>query len=59
MKIGYACVSTDEQNPDLQLDAPLKAGCKRIYTDKGQDGAKRSRSQLDKCLADLKPESAS
>lgn len=55
MKIGYARVSTDEQNTDLQLDALKRAGCRRIYTDKGQGGAKRSRPQLDKCLADLKP----
>lgn len=55
MKIGYARVSTDDQNPDLQLDALKGAGCDRIYTDKGQGGAKRSRPQLDKCLADLKP----
>lgn len=55
MKIGYARVSTDDQNTDLQLDALKRAGCRRIYTDKGQGGAKRSRPQLDKCLADLKP----
>lgn len=55
MKIGYARVSTDDQNTDLQLDALKLAGCGRIYTDKGQSGAKRSRPQLDKCLADLKP----
>jgi DNA invertase Pin-like site-specific DNA recombinase len=55
MKIGYARVSTDDQNTDLQLDALKRAGCGRIYTDKGQGGAKRSRPQLDKCLADLKP----
>jgi hypothetical protein len=55
MKVGYARVSTDDQNSDLQLDALKRAGCRRIYTDKGQGGAKRSRPQLDKCLSDLKP----
>lgn len=55
MKIGYARVSTDDQNPDLQLDALKRAVCCRIYTDQGQGGAKRSRPQLDKRLADLKP----
>ena len=55
MKLGYARVSTDDQNPALQLDALKAAGCERIYTDKGQGGAKRSRPQLNKCLAALKP----
>ena len=55
MKLGYARVSTDEQNPGLQQEALKAAGCERIYTDRGQGGATRSRPQLDKCLAALQP----
>jgi DNA invertase Pin-like site-specific DNA recombinase len=53
MKIGYCRVSTKEQNPDLQLRALKKAGCKTIYTDK-ESGALRKRTYLDRCLKELK-----
>jgi DNA invertase Pin-like site-specific DNA recombinase len=33
MKIGYARVSTDDQNPALQIAALKRAECKRIFTD--------------------------
>src|SRR5438132_9295738 len=53
MKIGYCRVSTKEQNPDLQLRALKKAGCKTIYTDRGS-GAFRKRTYLERCLKELK-----
>lgn len=49
MLIGYARVSTQEQNLDLQKDALLHAGCKRIFTDVAS-GAKSSRTGLDEAI---------
>jgi DNA invertase Pin-like site-specific DNA recombinase len=49
MKIGYARVSTDDQNPDLQLAALKAAGCEKTYTDKAS-GANVKRPELAKCL---------
>ena len=33
MRIGYARVSTADQNPDLQEDELQKAGCEKIFRD--------------------------
>lgn len=51
--IGYAKVSTLEQNLDLQEDALKAAGCKKIYTDK-TGGAKAERPGLGRALADVR-----
>src|SRR5437899_7292972 len=53
MKIGYCRVSTDDQNPDLQLTALKRAGCKKVFTDKAT-GAHIKRPELAKCLKSLK-----
>ncbi len=45
MKIGYARVSTLEQNLDLQTDALSKAGCEKLFTDRAS-GAKDDRQGL-------------
>lgn len=53
--IGYARVSTQEQELQLQLDALEKAGCTKpqIFVDK-ISGAKTQRPGLDECLSTLK-----
>ncbi len=45
MKIGYARISTAEQNLDLQADALEKAGCEKIFHDTAS-GAKDEREGL-------------
>ena len=49
--LGYARVSTDEQNVTLQLNALKAAGCTEIFTDEGVSGGLRSRPGLDELLA--------
>ena len=51
MKIGYARVSTDDQNLDLQLDALTRAGCKQVFTDHGVSGAIIQREGLSQAIA--------
>jgi DNA invertase Pin-like site-specific DNA recombinase len=52
MNIGYCRISTDDQNPDLQLTALKRAGCTRIFSDTAT-GAHVKRPQLTRCLASL------
>ena len=53
MLIGYARVSTQEQNLDLQKDALQRAGCEKIYADVAT-GSKSSRPGLDEALSYLR-----
>lgn len=53
MDVGYARVSTGEQNLDLQLDALKKAGCEQLFHDE-MSGAKAERPGLTKVLQFLR-----
>ncbi|MBU0910715.1 MAG: recombinase family protein [Proteobacteria bacterium] len=49
MLIGYARVSTLDQNPQMQTDALEAAGCEKIFTEK-LSGSKGERPQLNAAL---------
>ena len=49
MLIGYARVSTQDQNLNLQIDALTKAGCKKLFDDK-ISGSSKERLGLTKAL---------
>jgi DNA invertase Pin-like site-specific DNA recombinase len=49
MRLGYARVSTREQNPDHQLDALQAAGCDKVFCDKAS-GKLASRPEWDRLL---------
>ena len=50
MKIGYARVSTEDQNMNLQIDALRAAGCVHIFTDFGVSGKGFDRPGLKEAL---------
>ena len=52
--IGYARVSTEDQELRLQLDALEQAGCTNIWQEK-RSATRGKRPELDKAIADLMP----
>src|SRR6266516_609729 len=54
-KIGYARVSTRDQQPQAQLDALQRAGCARVFVDHGASGRLARRPELDRALDYLRP----
>tara|TARA_R110002073_G_scaffold107172_5_gene241685 strand:- start:11306 stop:11869 length:564 start_codon:yes stop_codon:yes gene_type:complete len=55
MKVGYARVSTVDQNLDLQISALEKAGCGVIYRDEGVSAIAPERPALKAALNRLRP----
>ena len=53
MRIGYARVSTRDQNLEMQFDALAKAACPRIFTDK-LSGTQDDRPGLKEALSHLR-----
>ena len=54
MKVGYARVSTADQNLDLQIDALKAAQCETIYKDDGISAVASERPEFSAALARLK-----
>ncbi|MEI8571234.1 recombinase family protein [Methylomonas sp. LW13] len=49
MLIGYARVSSQDQNPDLQLDALEKAGCEQVFVEKVSGSGIKVRPEWESC----------
>jgi len=53
MRIGYARVSTQDQNQELQLDALNSASCEQVFHEKAS-GKSMERAELETCLKVLR-----
>lgn len=53
MIIGYARVSTLDQNSELQIDALQLAGCEKLFIEH-KTGSNRDRPELNRCLDTLR-----
>ncbi|MGG7666041.1 recombinase family protein [Dyadobacter sp. BHUBP1] len=54
IKLGYARVSTQEQNLDMQLDALRGEGCKQVFTDK-VSGIRSSKPNFERLMEYARP----
>lgn len=52
--VGYARVSTTDQDHAIQVDRLTAAGCSRIFSEKKSGTSKDGRTALDECLAYLR-----
>ena len=59
MLIGYARVSTLDQNLDRQRDALTKAGCERLFEEKKSGKAGTKHPEFEAALAYLWPRTCS
>ena len=53
MLVGYARVSTQDQKPELQLDALKAAGCEEIFVEKAS-GAQRERPEMQAAIRHMR-----
>lgn len=54
MLIGYARVSSQDQNPDLQLDALRGAGCEQVFVEKVTGTGLKARPEWEACHRTLR-----
>lgn len=54
MLIGYARVSTQDQDNALQLDALVRLGCSVVFEEKGSGATRKGRKEFARCLASLR-----
>ncbi len=54
MLVGYARVSTEEKNLDMQLGALRQASCEKLFRDEMSE-AKAERPKLNEVLAFVRP----
>ena len=55
VSLGYARISTKDQNRESQHQQLLAAGCYDVYADQGRPGATMARPELEACLRALQP----
>ncbi len=53
MKLGYARISTTDQNLDLQIDALGREGCEKIFQET-VSGTKTERAELNRLLEQVR-----
>ena len=54
MLIGYARVSSQDQNSDLQTDALQRAGCEQLFVEKVTGSGKKARPEWESCQRALR-----